>query len=201
MLDELLHVVGELEQAEQVADGGARPADCVRGRLVRHLEFTDQPVEGACFLQRIQVLALYVLDQGHGDRGFVGHLPNHRRNVVQTGHLRGSPASLAGDDLVAHRLTRTHGRKRPHDDRLHYPLGTDGIGKFLQAFRPHVEAGLIPAALQQVDRDPGQFLLGAAVEGVPRSRLPRWKKRPRCRPAALRVRGRDWGVLWPWRAV
>ena len=78
LLDELLDLVAELEQAQQVADGGARTTDRVRGRLVRHLEFADQAVEGARFLERIQVLALDVLDQRHRDRGFVGHAAESR---------------------------------------------------------------------------------------------------------------------------
>src|SRR5688500_13282110 len=65
LLDEVLYVVAELEQAEQVTDGGARPTDGVRSRLVRHLELADQPVERARLLEWIQVLALDVLDQGH----------------------------------------------------------------------------------------------------------------------------------------
>src|SRR5688572_11580232 len=161
LLDEVLCIVAELEQAEQVTDGGARPTDGVRSRLMRHLELANQPVEGARFLEWIQVLALDVLDQGHGDRGFVGHAANHRRHVMQARHLRGAPASLAGDDLVAERLARSDRRERPDDDRLDDALGANRVSELLQALRPHVEARLIAAALQQVDRDSGEFLLAA----------------------------------------
>ena len=53
------------------------------------------------FLDRIQILALNVLDQRGGKHPVVGNVAHHDRNLEQTGALRRAPAALAGDDLVA----------------------------------------------------------------------------------------------------
>ena len=75
---------------------------------MRHVEFGDQAIQRARFFERIQILALDVLDQRHRDRGFIGHAAHDRRNLVQARELRGAPAALAGDDFVA-RVARALG--------------------------------------------------------------------------------------------
>ena len=70
---------------------------------MRHLEFSDQAVECASFLERIQILALNVLDQRHGDRCLIGDAPHKRRDVVQSRELCRPPAPLTRDDFVAAR--------------------------------------------------------------------------------------------------
>ena len=137
---------------------------------MRHLEFADQAVERARLLERVQVLALDVLDQRHRDRGVVRHAADDRRDLVQAGHLRGSPATLAGDDLVARRFAGVPSGQRSHDDRLHDALRANRIGELLQALRAHVDAGLVAAALQQVDGQVRELVVarrgGARLAGV-----------------------------------
>ena len=64
----VLHRLRELAQAQQVGDRAARAPDRLRRRVVRQPEFVDQPREPVRLLQRIQVLALDVLDQRHRER-------------------------------------------------------------------------------------------------------------------------------------
>ncbi len=64
----------QLEQAQQVGHRGARATDGIRGLLMRDAEFADEAFERARLFERIQVLALDVLDERHRDGGFVGHL-------------------------------------------------------------------------------------------------------------------------------
>ncbi len=110
------------------------------------LEFLLQPLQGHRFFDRVEILALDVLDQRHGDGGFVRNLANQRRHTFQTGLLAGAPASLAGDDLVAAALDRTH------DDGLHHAVIADRLRQFFQRLRIHVATGLILAALNQLQR-------------------------------------------------
>jgi hypothetical protein len=52
----------------------------------------DQALQALRFFQRVQVLALDVLDQRHRRGGFVGHVAHQHRHAVQAGQLapRGS---------------------------------------------------------------------------------------------------------------
>ena len=104
LLDERADGLRQVEQAQQVRHRGARAADGIGGLLVRELELADQARQRERLLERVQVLALDVLDQGERDGVLVVDAPQHGRDLVQARHLRGAPAALAGDDLVALRL-------------------------------------------------------------------------------------------------
>src|SRR3954469_16161577 len=52
-LEQLERLVGELEQADQVGDGGAAAPDPFRQLLFRQAEVLDQRRAGACLLDRI----------------------------------------------------------------------------------------------------------------------------------------------------
>ena len=67
-------------------------------------------------LERIQVLALDVLDQRERERRLIGNVLHERRDLAQPCLLRRAPAALAGDDLEAAAIDG------PHEDRLHHPL-------------------------------------------------------------------------------
>src|SRR5690606_34919301 len=173
-LDERSDGVRQFAQPQQVADGRARPADGLGGLGVRHVELVDQALERTRLLERIQVLALDILDQRDGDRGLVRDIPDHGRDLLETCELRGAPSTLARNDLVA-RLART--LQRPDDDRLHDALLTNRIGELRQRLLAHVDARLVAAALEQVDRQLSQHVVGA--------------QRRRCRGVARgRTRGR-----------
>src|SRR5690606_10176911 len=121
--DHLLHRLGELEEPQQVGGRAARAADGLGRLLVRHAEFVEQPLYAGRLLHGIEVLALDVLDEAHGERRLVGHLAHHRGHFGEPGHLRRAPAPFARDELVA---TAFHG---PDQHRLHEPLLADGRGE------------------------------------------------------------------------
>ena len=96
-------------------------------------ELADQAFERARLFERIQVLALDVLDERHGDGGFVGHFADDGRNRGKPGDLRGAPAAFAGDDFVALRRARRGAVDGAHDDGLDDALRPDGCRPALRA--------------------------------------------------------------------
>lgn len=145
--------LGQRNQAQQVGHGHPRLADGIGHLLLGQLELLLQALQGQGFFQRVEVLALDVLDQRHGDGGFVGHFADHGRDGVQPGLLGGAPAPLTGDDLVAVVADRAD------HDRLHDAVQTDRVRQFLERLGVHVPTRLVLAALDQLDRQLLQFLL------------------------------------------
>ena len=96
----LLHRWRQVEQAQQVARRAARPADGLRSLFVSQRELLHQSLQALGFFQRVQVLALDVLDQRHHRCRFVRDLLDEHRYFVQAGQLGGAETPLAGDDLV-----------------------------------------------------------------------------------------------------
>jgi hypothetical protein len=170
--EQVLHRLGEVQQAQQVAGGGTRAADGVGRLLVGHAEFVDEALDAHRLLERVEVLALDVLDERHGERGLVGNLAHQHRHFVQAGELRSAPAPFAGDDLVAAAVDRAH------QDRLHDALRLDRGGQLVQRLLVHVRARLVLAGLQVVD---AQGVLAPAARCC-------------CRPAGRRARGRGLSV-------
>src|SRR5690606_4325790 len=117
-------------------------------------------LQRAGLLERVQVLALNVLDQRDGDRGLVRNVADDRGNDLEARHLGGAPAPLAGDDLVAD-LAGGAVSQRPDDDRLHDALRADRFGELGERLLAHVDPRLVLAALQQVDRQLPERVLGA----------------------------------------
>jgi hypothetical protein len=108
---ELLHLGRELEQADRVRDVRARHAQPLRERLLLETELLEQLAEGSAELDRVQVLAVDVLDQGLAERFRVVALPDHGGHGRQTGELGRPQAPLPRDQLEA-----VPGLA--HDDRL-----------------------------------------------------------------------------------
>ena len=116
---------------------------------MRQIEFTNQPIERTRLFERVQVLALDVLDQRHCHRGLVGNVANDGRNRIEAGHLRGTPAAFPGNDLVTLRaFAACH---RPGNDRLDNTLRPNRVCEVLERILADVGARLIPAAFEQFD--------------------------------------------------
>ena len=75
VLHQSAHVFLQGHQAQQVGHGGTGFAYRVGHFLLGQLKFLLQPLQGSGFLDRVEVLALYILNQGHGDSGLVGDIP------------------------------------------------------------------------------------------------------------------------------
>jgi hypothetical protein len=122
LLQQFFDLVGQFHESQQIAHGGARAPDGFGRGLVRQAEFLDQPQQRPRLFQGVEVLALNILDEGHGHGGFVGHVANDRGNVCKPRHLGRAPAPLAGDDFIALRFAGIAAPDGAHQDGLHEAL-------------------------------------------------------------------------------
>ncbi|MNO60163.1 hypothetical protein D3C76_507670 [compost metagenome] len=141
------------DQAQQVGHGNPRLANGIGHLLLGQFELLLQALQGEGLFQRVEVFALDVLDQRHGNGSFVGHFADHGRDLVQASLLGGAPAALTGDDLEAVAIDRAH------HDRLHHAMVANRVRELFQRLRVHVPARLVLATLDQLDRQVLQFFL------------------------------------------
>ena len=74
------------------------------------------------FLDRVEIFALNIFDERNLCRRGVVEFPDQSRNLVETRLLRGSPASLARDDLESVPLGT-------HEDRLEHTALRDRLSQ------------------------------------------------------------------------
>ena len=91
----------QAQQPDVVGDRRAILADGGRDRFLRQLQFVGQPPVRLRFFDRIQIVALDVLDERDLQQLIVGDLADDDGDLEQAGALRRAPAAFAGDDLVA----------------------------------------------------------------------------------------------------
>ncbi len=118
---------------------------------MREIELPDQAIERPRLFERIEILALDILDQRHRDGRLVRDFTHDRWDLIEPCHLGCAPASFAGDDLVS--LAGCAARKGPRDNRLHNSLRPDRIGKVFKRLLANIGPGLIASTLQQIDRN------------------------------------------------
>ena len=99
----------------------ARPTRSARS-LLGEAELVDELPVGARRLDRVEVLALEVLDERELELLAVGELADDRRDPLEAGQPGGPDASLAGDELVAV-------ERLGHEDRLEDAVLADARGE------------------------------------------------------------------------
>jgi len=153
MLEHGAHVFGQADQPQQVGNGGAGFTHSLCHLGLGQAELFLQALEGKGFFDRVQVFALDVLDQRHGDGGFIRHIADDGGNAVELGHLGSAPAAFTGNQFIA-----AFGN-RAHHHRLHHTLLANGICQFLQGGGVHIPARLVTATLDEVYGDLPQFAI------------------------------------------
>ena len=91
----------ELEQAQRVGDGRAGAPDAGRDVVLAEPELVDQLAVGVGRLDRVEVLALQVLDERELELVAIDELADDGRDAIEAGRLGRPEAALAGDELVA----------------------------------------------------------------------------------------------------
>ena len=136
--------VGQLQQPQEVRDRRAILPHRGRDVFLRQLEFVGEAAVGERLFDRVQVLALDVLDERHLEERLLlprRDVAHDDRDAEQAGALRGAPAALARDDLEAV-------ADLADDDRLDDAVGLDGLRQLLE---PRVVD--VPARLEIVRRE------------------------------------------------
>ena len=115
------------QQAQSVGEMAAALADDLCHLLLGVAEPFDQFAVAGRLLDRVEVRALHVLDEGELGSLLVAEIAHDDRHRVQAGLLGRPPAALAGDDLEAAALGVGAG-----DDRLQQTLLADRLGELGQ---------------------------------------------------------------------
>ena len=140
----------ELQQPQRVRDRRPALADTGRDLVVGEREILDQLLIRGGFLERVQLLALDVLDDGVlQHRGVVGD-PHHGRDRLEPDPPRRAPAALAGDQLVAAAL------RGPDEHGLEDADLADRVGQRGQRLLVEMLARLLRVRPDLRGRDVGQ---------------------------------------------
>ena len=112
--EQVEHLVGEVEEPDQVRDRRAASAEPPRQLLLAEPQVLDQRRAGAGLVHGVQVLARHVLDQRRLEALGLALVADDRRHRLEAGLPRRSPAPLAGDQLVATVAKRAHDQRLDH---------------------------------------------------------------------------------------
>ena len=141
--DGLLDARGEIEQAQRVRDRRSGAADPRGDRLVGETELVDELTVPVRRLDRVEILALQVLDQRELELCLLVELADDGRDAIEAGRGRGPESALPGDEAVA--IDRLG-----HEDRLEDAVLEDARGQ-----RREVRLVEVPSWLVRVVADPG----------------------------------------------
>jgi hypothetical protein len=151
-LDELLDRDFEFEKADGIGDCGAVFAGALGDLLLGEVKFVGEALEGVCLLDRIEVFALEIFDEGHLHRHTFGYVADDDGYAVQLCALCGAPATFASDELIA-------GGVAADNERLDDPTRANRLGELLQCLFAEARAGLVGARLDQVNIDVKEELI------------------------------------------
>jgi len=85
----------------------------------------ERLLDGRGLFQRVEILPLEILGDGHGQGRDIVERPDDRRDMRETGKLGGSPATLPGTDLPP----AVFARLGPDEDGLEHTIAGQGLGQ------------------------------------------------------------------------
>src|SRR5262249_26736645 len=150
----------ELQEPQRVRDRDAAASDARRHLIVSEVEVLDELLVRGCFLERVEVGAMDVLDQGVLEGRRVVGGTDQRRDRLQARPPRRPPPPFTDDELVAF-------VGGAHEHRLEHADLADRIGQRAELLLTEVLAWLVPVGLDRRDRQP---LVPARAEALGRAR-------------------------------
>src|SRR5579885_1065769 len=151
LFDQRTNLGFQPQQAQRVGHRSALPARPLRYLFLCQAELFDELRVDAGFFNRVQVLALKILDQGYLQGHLVGEFPHERRNLLQPGSHGGTPATLTGHELIA-------AADAAHDDRLQNARRPNRAGQLLERLFGKTCARLKRARIDGLDRNQKRLL-------------------------------------------
>ena len=118
------------------------------------VELVDEALDGAGFFQRVQVLALDVLNEGQGEGVLIADFLDDDGNRLELGERSGTETPFAGDDLVAPVVDRAD------HQGLQQTMLMDRVRQLLQGGFVHAGTGLVAPGLEQVQGHLADAFLG-----------------------------------------
>ncbi len=129
--DQLLHVGGELEQADRLGDGRLTHLHGQGDLALAHACAIGERLVALGLLDRVQVGALQVLHQSDFEGGTVVDIQDTDGKGPNPDRQRGPVAPLSADDLVL--VAEAGGRRDGADhQRLEQAVGHDALAQLLQ---------------------------------------------------------------------
>src|SRR5579859_3530460 len=74
------------------------------------MEFAHQALIGSSLFDRVEVLALNILDEGYFERSLIGDFADDCRHTAEACSLRCAPSAFAGEELIARSNSSQHQR-------------------------------------------------------------------------------------------
>ncbi len=177
-----LHGRRQPQQSDHVGDVGAGAPELPGEFLVGGAEVAQELLVGGRFLQRVELLAVQVLQQGVAQHGVVGGVSYDGGDLAEARELGRPPAPFAHDQLVA------SGHDLADDDGLEQADLTQARGQLLQGVLVEVRPRLAGVRRHRVDRDLPE---GGAVDGRRPDLQPETVIDARADPAGALRPGRD----------
>src|SRR3989454_8532919 len=171
-LEVRLHGLRQARERKNVRHVGPTLAEQLRDFAMAVPVPRDEVRQALGFLERREILALQVLDEGELER--ILYLAHERGQPIEAGELRRPETPLPGHDLEA-------GRGRPHHDRLQEPVRLDRRRQLAELLVVEVLTWLIGVRVHVPERHDGQHRALPTLHGA-RDREPPY----RCPLALLR---------------
>jgi len=136
----------EFQQSHGIGHGGAAFADAPADLLLGEAEFLGKPGVGGGLFDRIETLALEILDEGQFQDLLVAGFADDDGCLGQADLERGAQAAFARDQFVLP-------GDEPDDQRLDDAALADGVNEFAQLLLPELGTGLKRAGDDPVEGD------------------------------------------------
>jgi hypothetical protein len=144
IFDEVKNQLFQTQKTRGVANGCAVFTGFCGHFFLGQMKFAHQALIGAGFFDRVEVLALNILDEGYFERSLIGDFADDRGHTAQACPLRCAPSAFAGEELIAR-------SNSSQDQRLNDAAYLDRLSELRQGLFRKMSARLIGTWLDQIN--------------------------------------------------
>jgi len=143
-LNEGLDFTREAKEPQGVCNGCSIAADASSDFFLGQSQSFYKLLISLCFLDRIEVLAMNVLNEREFEHVLIRDVTDDRRDLQQSSHLGCSPSAFSGNQLVAKAATS-------NDNRLYETMSSDGVRELTQPLFIISSTGLMGIRIDKID--------------------------------------------------